>query len=480
MTADEIRAEADLLRRDIDVLEDVADTRKLARRDPSAFIEYAMTDEQGRPLRQGAIHRELQAHFSRPELLIGAEVPRDHGKSVQLAVGRAAWEIGRQPNIRVKIVCANDQLASARGAAVRRLVESPAFRAVFPAIERGDKWGEARFTVRRNTNLVDPTLECFGVSAGETGGRGDLLIFDDVVDVEAVRSAAARRMVKERVENVWLNLRSPTGRAFWIATPWHQKDYTAEIRPTRATPSLWAWLRRPVGPGFEPVWPERWPADALKRRREEIGAIAYARGYRLEPVSDEDTVIKTEWFRYWFFEEEIPAGGRRVMAVDPAISTKTGADYSVILEAIYAAPDLYVVGLHRGRWGAPALLENLKRRADAFQPVEIVVESVAYQRSIGENMLAIGPYPIRFAVPSGDPIGADKRARAEWLAIHIENGKIRLHGAPGAGCVHASQATLYDELTFFPAADHDDTLDALFYAARAAFVRQEVHFGWED
>lgn len=437
---------------------------ELARRDPNDFIEYALRDETGRPLRQGAIHRELQAHFSRSERMIGAEFPRDHGKSVQLAVGGVAWMIGRHPNIRAKIICASDQLASARGAAVRRVIESEPFRAVFPEIKPGDKWGEARFTVQRNTNLVDPTLECFGLTSDATGGRADLIVFDDVVDIESVRSAAARRLVKERVENVWLNLRSPEGIAWWIATPWHQEDYTAEIRRG----GRWAWLRRPVGPEYAPIWPERWNTEALLRRREEIGAVAYARGYLLEPVSDEDTVIRKEWIRYWFFPEEIPAGGVRVMGVDPAISTKTGADYSVIVEAVYAAPDLYVVGVHRGRWGAPALLENIRRRADEFRPSEIVVESVAYQRSIGENLLKIGPYPIRFAVPSGDPIGADKRQRAEWLAIHIENGKIRLRGQAGAGCVHAEQAALFDELTYFPAAEHDDALDALFYAARAA------------
>ena len=52
-----------------------------ARADPNAFLALCFTDPAGRPLRQAAVHRELQAFLSaHPRALV--ELPRDHGKSV--------------------------------------------------------------------------------------------------------------------------------------------------------------------------------------------------------------------------------------------------------------------------------------------------------------------------------------------------------------------------------------------------------------
>ena len=66
-----------------------------ARRDPSRFAEYCGTDPEGRPLVQAEIHRKLQRFLSaNPKALV--ELPRDHGKTVQMCA-RVLWELGRNP-----------------------------------------------------------------------------------------------------------------------------------------------------------------------------------------------------------------------------------------------------------------------------------------------------------------------------------------------------------------------------------------------
>src|SRR4051794_40540503 len=83
--------------------------RRKARRSPNSFAEFAFCDSDGRALQQAAVHRQLQAFLTRrPRALI--ELPRDHGKSMQLCV-RVLWELGRRPGLRVKIVCASEALA---------------------------------------------------------------------------------------------------------------------------------------------------------------------------------------------------------------------------------------------------------------------------------------------------------------------------------------------------------------------------------
>src|SRR5687768_14735909 len=58
--------------------------------DPSAFVAYCFTDPAGVPLRQAPLHRDLQQFLTRHRKAL-IELPRDHGKSVQICA-RAIWE----------------------------------------------------------------------------------------------------------------------------------------------------------------------------------------------------------------------------------------------------------------------------------------------------------------------------------------------------------------------------------------------------
>lgn len=448
---------------------------ELARRDRNRFVEQVIRDKQGRRVKQGAIHRELQELFSQPGNS-GAEIPRDHGKSTNVAVAGSSFEIGKNRNIRIKIVCASSDLAVARVRSVKEIIEKEEqYRKIFPGVKPGRQWTDSKLMVERDFVSPDGTLEGYGVTSSQTGGRADLIVFDDVVDVESVRSAAARVTVKERVENVWMNLLEPDGRAWWIATPWHRKDYTAELRD-RGT---WRWIRRPVGANFEPVWPEAWGPAALRERYDEIGPVAYARGFRLQPLADEDMPIRPEMVGFWTTENEIPEAGVKCMGVDPAISKRDDADRSAIVEGVYAAPRFYVTSLTAGRWNFPELLKLIRRRAKAFDPVEISVESVAYQKAISQQLLDEAqsfPWPIVEAIPGAKDDTKDKHTRVAWLAGMLERGQILLRGNPRTGQVADDQKLLFDELTGFPAEDHDDTVDALFWSSRRAMNASRVFF----
>jgi len=65
-------------------------------------VAFAFRDSQGQRLKQAGIHVELQAFLTEhPKALV--EMPRDHGKSVQMC-GRVVWELGKNPGLRVKVV----------------------------------------------------------------------------------------------------------------------------------------------------------------------------------------------------------------------------------------------------------------------------------------------------------------------------------------------------------------------------------------
>src|SRR5262245_31178508 len=166
-----------------------------ARRDPNAFVEFCCTDPDGRPLKQAHIHREIQDFLSRHSKAI-VELPRDHGKTVQLCA-RVLWELGRNPALRIKIVCATERIAEDRGRFLRRAIEDNSrLREVFPHLRPGQPWAATCFSVERPAEVIGASVVTLGVGAGLTGTRADLLICDDIVDVKSLTSAAERQRVK--------------------------------------------------------------------------------------------------------------------------------------------------------------------------------------------------------------------------------------------------------------------------------------------
>lgn len=191
--------------------------RETRRRSVDGFIQHCFADPQGKPLHQADVHRQLQAFLSTHRHGL-VELPRDHGKSTQVAA-RLVWELGHNPGLRIQIVCATEALAAERGRFVRRAIEAnPLVRKVFPNLVPDQPWSDTRLTVARPSDVIGPSLTAVGVGSGSTGARADLLVCDDIVDVKAIASRAERDRVKDHFRNNLLNLLEPDGR-FWGRDP---------------------------------------------------------------------------------------------------------------------------------------------------------------------------------------------------------------------------------------------------------------------
>jgi hypothetical protein len=287
---------------------------EVARTDPSAFIGYALRDPHGHPLRQASVHRELQQFLSAHSRAL-VELPRDHGKTVQVC-GRVLWELGRNPGLRVKLVCATDSLAADRSRYLRnQIVHNQLVHLVFPHLLPGMPWAAEAFTVVRPAEVVGPSVAAFGVGTGSTGARADLLVCDDIVDVRSLHCPGERKRVRDYFTNNLLNLLEPDGRFWNLSTPWHSDDLNAHLKANAS----YALFRRAVGSNLEPVWEEKWPAEKLAERRAETGEASFARGYRLVTMSEGEVMIRPEWVQFWNDELPREAFERVAVAVDPAV-----------------------------------------------------------------------------------------------------------------------------------------------------------------
>ena len=197
------------------------------------FVEYVMADEvSGRQLVNGEHHIEWQRFFDRNRFGV-ILAPVGHGKTQQIAIGRCLYALGRNPSMRIGIICGNEGQAEERVTAIaQHIVGNQRLHKVFPNLRPSsnprDKWSSSKITVERPmTGAKDPSVQAFGTGSGSIQGkRLDLIVMDDILDEKNTRTPEARKKVL-----MWFDVKVFTrlppdgsGRIEVIGTPWHSDD----------------------------------------------------------------------------------------------------------------------------------------------------------------------------------------------------------------------------------------------------------------
>ena len=276
-------------------VESVFRARDLIARDFHRFVEQVLRDERGRPMRQGALHRAMRLHVEhcwRKGVFPAVLGPVEHGKTGNLVVGLIAHELGLDPSLRVKVICANDRQAMKRVMGVTSILRSPVYRMLFPRTRfasqaerrRGKKTKETQHEIylAREGHAIDPSVEATGVLMAGTGGRADLLVFDDVVEQRnALDLPELREKVIKNVDNVWMHRLRAGGRVLLTGQPWHREDLIHDLERRPA----WSVLRASISDDLRRIDlevtnpPDDYPIPERPAEREELEALG--RGARL-------------------------------------------------------------------------------------------------------------------------------------------------------------------------------------------------------
>ncbi|MDD4353485.1 MAG: hypothetical protein PHN56_03440, partial [Candidatus Nanoarchaeia archaeon] len=192
-------------------------------------------------------------------------------------------------------------------------------------------------------------------------------------------------------------------------------------------------------------------------------------------VPSEDQAIYPEWINYY---DEIPErmnmyGGYKShlevrIGIDPAISQSSVADYTAMVPGLLfetkTGYKIYILPkIINRRLNFPETIDTCKVIYDSYKKeydlVRLVVEDVAYQKALPQQLQVEGVYDVMTTKPGGQ----DKRSRLVLTANVIKTGRV-LFPKEGA-------EELIQQIVHFGVEKHDDLADAFVNAVSSMIER---------
>ncbi len=303
-----------------------------AREDSAIFTALAARDEQtGAPFELEAIHRAEHKLWSSADRTVTWSFP-EGGKSANLA-SYVAWRIGRDPGIRVGYLSATAAQAQRHLRAVAICMSGPGFARVFPGVKIDRQTADELTVTGRPSTVKDATCiaGAFDLSS-MLGARLDLVAADDVVTRDAANSAATRDRAYGDFIAVTSSRVAPGGQIHVVGTAEHPDDLPHRL----ARLPGWRSARFPVlDAEGNSAWPARWPIERIEARRLELGPVRFAATMMCEATSEGALAFRVEDIERALANglatQFSPIGGRCVIGVDPAWTSRPGADESGIV-----------------------------------------------------------------------------------------------------------------------------------------------------
>lgn len=390
------------------------------------------------------------------------EMPPRHGKSELVSKWLPPWYLSRWPNRRVILSSYEHQFARTWGRKGRDIIE-----------EHGGRFGV--FVKEDNSAANDwGTTQGGGMlTAGAGGpmtGRGaDLMIIDDPLkNAEEASSEVVRDGLWDWYQSTVSTRLEPGGKTVIIATRWHEDDLSGRIirnaedrdgqKVTVLTARALAEDDDILGrkPG-EALWPERYDAEWLERKRNSMDTHWWLALYQQRAGRPGESEWPEEYFAPHIWPDYWPNAFEVVgIGVDPSKgkNAKRG-DYSAIV----------TVGISGGLAWVDASIERRPTSKIIADALAIVGESKAdvlnfetngFQETVAEDFRskAWASGFINLATIFTDNVG-NKELRLQWkLGPKLKNKLIRFKDTPGC-------RLLVQQLREFPLGRHDDGPDAL-------------------
>lgn len=318
-----------------------------------------------------------------------------------MSVSRSLWEIGKNPNIRIKIGTETDNLATKILSRISATVlKNTKYHKVFPHIKRSryGTWSKTAITVERDVDHKDPTIEASGILTAGTGGRADLIWFDDISGMRnAITFPALREQVKESFYSDWLQLLDGEhARWYLVGTPWHKEDIVSDLRNN---PNIYKCQEWAVGKNFESPWPGRFTSEFFRQKLLTLGRKHYNRAYRLIAVDDSESWLNAESLKlhrdFNVRAQEVAANQdlAKYMGVDLGHRPGQHNSPTVIFTVAYTPNGRRIpCDIRISRDASPlSIARAILTACQDLNPSRVTVENVGAQQYLIELLKELGP-----------------------------------------------------------------------------------------
>lgn len=439
--------------------------RREARRSLLAFIQYInpeyIVSDFSRTVCAELEQFIVDCHAGKRPVLV-LEAPPQHGKSDMVSRYLPAFIFGHYPNLRIAGLSYAKDLASDMNRDVQAIMSTPEYARLFPkssmegfsGIANGDK-----FVVPNGSGSYVGQ----GVGGPLTGKRVDIGVIDDPIkNSKEALSPTVKESIWKWYGSTFLTRLSKNSGQIIMATRWATDDLSGRV--LAANPKARRLSFPAINERGEALVPDLHPIEKLIETKAALGDYFWSAMYQGSPKTLGGAVFKDHGVRY-YLPKDLPAKFDKVIqSWDMTFKDTDGSDY--------------VAGQVWGKFGANSyLLHEVRERMSFTQSKAAVLNMTAKfpeaRRKLIEDK-ANGPAildSLKAEVSGMVPVEPDgsKIARAHACTAEWEAGNVFLPHPDIAPWVK----DFVDEVTTFPAAAHDDRVDAMTQALRDLYSKRK-------
>jgi predicted phage terminase large subunit-like protein len=308
-------------------------------------------------------------------------------------------------------------------------------------------WNQDEITIAQRTKPnKTPTISTAGIDKALASQHYKIIIADDLINRQTISTKEQRDKVIKYYSDL-LDLLEPDGVLIIIGTRWHDADLYGWIIE-KEKEKFDIYIRKALE-NDEVIFPKKFSKSLLEELKSSKGTWEFSAQYMNECVPEDSAHFKPP-FRYW---TDLGENAVHYVTVDLAISEKTNADYTVVMDcAVNGSNQLCVVEYCRRRMTPQETIEKIFEFAMKYKARKVGIESVAYQRALVH--IVDEEKRKRNIFFESVPImqHKDKFTRVIALQPRWESGNLLLK---------QGMVELEEEMVRFPLSSHDDTIDAL-------------------
>jgi hypothetical protein len=307
-----------------------------------------------------------------------------HGKSTVASKRFPAFLLGNSPIYDIISASATSALAEEFGREVRDCVGSTAYGNVFPGTTLSeDSTAKGRWNTQQGGGYY-----AIGFGGSIFGRGGNLGIIDDpFASWSDAQSPTEREKVWNWYQGSFYNRIRPGGPIIVIQHRLHEEDLAGRLiakMKEGGKADKWEIIELPALLE-DPPWPERYDRAALERLKENSSPLQWASMYMQNPMPEEGTFFKREWF--WRFDPRLMGRAHKYTSADFAVTAEGGDDTDIGTHGymdgkLYLACDGWF-----GKTAADKWIEALIDQFQAHKPLCFFGESGQIRRAVEPFLL---------------------------------------------------------------------------------------------